>query len=172
MENEWLCAQLVSRLGLPAAPCEVATFEEHKVLVVERFDRALRALPTGAPWIARLPQEDFCQALGLAAEEKYESAGGPGMATILRQLETSDRSAADKLMFIKAQLAFWLMAAIVRPKLITGRPSLVRKAGMMVWNGRLPGATWLGPASRLKPWPRFCRLMPKLGSTQPEPNPM
>ena len=43
---------------------------------------------------------------------------------------------------------------------------------MMVWNGRLPGATWLGPGSRLKPWPRFCRLMPKLGSTQPEPKPM
>ena len=112
VENEWLCARLASRLGLPAAQCEVATFEEYKVLVVERFDRALRLSPTGSPWIARLPQEDFCQALGVAAEAKYESAGGPGMAVILRQLEISEQSGADKLMFIKAQLAFWLMAAI------------------------------------------------------------
>ncbi|MNV95743.1 hypothetical protein D3C71_1906730 [compost metagenome] len=46
---------------------------------------------------------------------------------------------------------------------------------MMVWNGRLPGPTRLarlGPSgSALKPKPRFCRLMPKLGSTTPEPKP-
>ena len=65
------------------------------------------------------------------------------------------------------------MLAPITPKLMTGCPSLVRKAGMMVWNGRLPGATRFGlPAFRLKPWPRFCRLMPKPGSTQPEPKPM
>ena len=34
----------------------------------------------------------------------------------------------------------------ITPKLITGWPSLVRKAGMMVWNGRLPGATTFGLA--------------------------
>ena len=45
----------------------------------------------------------------------------------------------------------------ITPKLICGWPSLVRNAGMMVWNGRLPGATQLGlAASRQKPWPRFC----------------
>ncbi len=53
---------------------------------------------------------------------------------------------------------------------------LLRKAGMMVWNGRLPGATRLagfkGLAGNANPWPRFCRLMPKVGSTQPEPKPM
>jgi DNA-binding response OmpR family regulator len=37
----------------------------------------------------------------------------------------------------------------ITPKLICGWPSFVRKPGMMVWNGRLPGATtlgWPGPA--------------------------
>ena len=38
---------------------------------------------------------------------------------------------------------------------------------MMVWNGRLPGATWLGPACRPKPWTRFCKLMPKFGPFRP-----
>ena len=35
---------------------------------------------------------------------------------------------------------------------------------MMVWNGRLPGATSSGCAgSSEKPWPRFCRQTPQLG---------
>ncbi len=46
---------------------------------------------------------------------------------------------------------------------------------MMVWKGRLPGPTRLARlgcwGSVPKPWPRFCRLMPKLGSTTPEPKP-
>ena len=44
---------------------------------------------------------------------------------------------------------------------------------MMVWKGRLPGATTFGlPGFRLKPWPRFCRLRPQSGMTTPEPKPM
>ena len=44
---------------------------------------------------------------------------------------------------------------------------------MIVWNGRLPGATTLGlRGSRLKPLPRFCSEMPVPGTTTPEPKPM
>ena len=44
---------------------------------------------------------------------------------------------------------------------------------MMVWNGRLPGATRFGlAATRLKPWPRFCIDTPQPGTTTPEPKPM
>lgn len=111
VENEWLCARLLAQLGLPVANCEMAIFGQRKVLVVERFDRAPQ-LPKGAPpWLARLPQEDFCQALGVSGEMKYESDGGPGIRAILRQLDTSTRADEDKLVFVKAQLAFWLMAA-------------------------------------------------------------
>ena len=43
---------------------------------------------------------------------------------------------------------------------------------MMVWNGRLAGATTLGlRSSRLKAWPRFCSEMPYSGITTPEPKP-
>ena len=111
VENEWLCAQLLALLGMPVADCEIATFGQRKVLVVERFDRALQSPQGKAPWLARLPQEDFCQALGVAGERKYESDGGPGIRAILRQLDTSSRADVDKLVFVKAQLAFWLMAA-------------------------------------------------------------
>ena len=38
------------------------------------------------------------------------------------------------------------MAPPIRPKVATGLPSLVMKAGMMVWNGRFFGPTWLAMA--------------------------
>ena len=42
---------------------------------VERYDRDLTADP-----IRRLHQEDFCQALGLPADRKYQQEGGPSIA--------------------------------------------------------------------------------------------
>ena len=111
VENEWLCAQIVAALGLRVASCDIARFGRRKVLVVERFDRALLTGPSGDPWLARLPQEDFCQALGLSGALKYESDGGPGVAPVLRVLETGRNPVGDKLAFVQTQLAFWLLAA-------------------------------------------------------------
>ena len=54
------------------------------VPLVERFDRAWM---DGGQWIARLPQEDFCQALGYPPDKKYEKDGGPGMEACLRLLD-------------------------------------------------------------------------------------
>jgi serine/threonine-protein kinase HipA len=111
VENEWLCGRFMSELGFDVAPSEIATFGARKVLVVERFDRALQQ-PSGRPeWIARLPQEDFCQALGVPVAQKYESEGGPGIRDILRVLQTSRDAGHDKLTFALIQLAFWLLAA-------------------------------------------------------------
>lgn len=77
------------------------------MLAVERFDRARQ--PGG--WIARLPQEDFCQALGLPGARKYEADGGPGMRDLLRVLDGSGQAMADRRTFVKAQIVFWLLAA-------------------------------------------------------------
>ena len=103
--NEWLCAQIVSRLGLPVAPTTMRRFGDETVLVVERFDRAWM---DGGTWIARLPQEDFCQALGVPPRRKYEQDGGPGMARCLQLLAGSADPQQDTLAF---QLAFWLLGA-------------------------------------------------------------
>jgi serine/threonine-protein kinase HipA len=107
VENEWLCSRIMEAFGFDTARCEIARFGRHKVLVVERFDRARVA----ERWIARLPQEDFCQALGMPAAMKYDSEGGPGMRAILRVLDASGRAGADKRAFVKAQIVFWLLAA-------------------------------------------------------------
>jgi serine/threonine-protein kinase HipA len=107
VENEWLCSRLLAALGLPVAECEILEFGRSKVLSVRRFDRELKS----EGWIARIPQEDFCQALGLPSSKKYESDGGPGIRDIIRVLDTSSNSLADKRVFVKAQMVFWLLAA-------------------------------------------------------------
>ncbi|WOB08628.1 type II toxin-antitoxin system HipA family toxin [Piscinibacter gummiphilus] len=110
VENEWLCALVLHHLGLPVAPAEIWRFEDQKVLAVTRFDRAWQQEAGGHEWIARLPQEDFCQALGQAPSRKYEKDGGPGIADCLRLLAGS-REPQDRARFALTQLAFWLMAA-------------------------------------------------------------
>ena len=110
--NEWLCAQLLREMGLPVAVTDIATFGDETVLAVERFDRQRMEEPNaGTRWIARIPQEDFCQALGVSSYNKYESQRGPGMAKCLQVLRSSRTAAADIRHFLCAQLAFWLLAA-------------------------------------------------------------
>ncbi len=65
----------------------------------------------GSRWIARLLQEDFCQATGTPADLKYQSDAGPGIRDCLALLSGSNQASADKLAFVKTQLMFWLMAA-------------------------------------------------------------
>ena len=112
VHNEWLCAQFLKGLGLPVASTEVARFGDQLALVVERFDRHWSTRTRGGRrWIARLPQEDFCQVMGLPSRLKYEAAGGPGMRPIMQVLLGSQAAPADVTTFLCAQLAFWLLAA-------------------------------------------------------------
>ena len=108
VENEWLCNQIVRELGLPAAECQIQDFGARRVLVVKRFDRGWH--PEG--WIARLPQEDFCQAKGVASDQKYEQTGGPGIEACLAVLKGGEAFQEDGRNFLCAQLLFWFLAAI------------------------------------------------------------
>lgn len=89
--------------------CEILYFENVKALVVERFDRNLSQDKT---WIMRLPQEDMCQALGISPNLKYQAEGGPGMNDIMRLLLSSANPIEDRDIFFRAQVLFWLLAAI------------------------------------------------------------
>ena len=101
---------------------EVAKFGDQRVLVVERFDRNWQGvepgqarkkgfMPAPGTWIARLPQEDLCQALGVPPHLKYEAEGGPSMRQCLDVLASSKQAETDRACFVKAQLAFWVLAA-------------------------------------------------------------
>jgi serine/threonine-protein kinase HipA len=112
IENEWLCLKILAALDLPVAHAEMASFEDQRALVVTRFDRELIVGRTKkSSWIARLPQEDFCQAMGLPPRSKYEADGGPGIDRCLELLHGSSASGNDRISFLLTQLVFWLLAA-------------------------------------------------------------
>ena len=108
VENEWLCMNLLAEFGLPVARTAILNFGSQKVLGVERFDRRMH--PSGK-WIMRLPQEDFCQALGVPPHLKYESDGGPGLSDLAGVLRGSERAEEDLTTLLTSQVLFWLMAA-------------------------------------------------------------
>lgn len=112
VENEWLCGRILSQMGFDVAPSEIMHFGDHKVLVVARFDRQPATNAQGRPMILRIPQEDLCQASGVPPAFKYERDGGPGMAQCLAVLAASSQGPADRVRFMLAQLAFWLLGAI------------------------------------------------------------
>ena len=109
VENEWLCSRILAAYDMPVAQCEMATFGLQKTLIVERFDRKLHA--SGQYWL-RLVQEDFCQATGTPSSRKYEEHGGPGMKEIAGLLRGSLERDADLATLMKAQILFWMLAAI------------------------------------------------------------
>jgi serine/threonine-protein kinase HipA len=78
--NEALCMNLARAIGLPAAPVQIGNAEGIDYLLVERYDRKIVQARHGGPHhTERLHQEDFCQALGIVSERKYQNEGGPSL---------------------------------------------------------------------------------------------
>ncbi len=90
--NEALCMRLADAVGLPAARTEIRQVEGIDFLLVERYDRRIAADPDGSPGpLEREHQEDFCQALGVVPENKYQNEGGPSYKQcfdLLRQVSS------------------------------------------------------------------------------------
>lgn len=122
VDNEWLCAAVLRELGLPVANTDIGQFGDQRAIIVERFDRRWQNVGDGDPsaanfkalkdtWIARVPQEDFCQVAGLPHTRKYENEGGPSMRAILDTLARTEYPNSDQQRFMLSQLAFWMLAA-------------------------------------------------------------
>lgn len=74
--NEAFCMHLAARVGLNVSEATVIRSGDARVYMVVRYDR--QRAESGD--LLRLHQEDFCQALGIPPELKYEKEGGPGFA--------------------------------------------------------------------------------------------
>ena len=106
-ENEHFCLRLAKECGFSTATSTVEYFSESPVIVVERYDRLRR---DGS--VFRVHQEDFCQALGRAPQQKYQNEGGPSaseIVTLIRQY--SSNHAEDEQRFIDALILGWLIGA-------------------------------------------------------------
>lgn len=73
--NEAFSLRLAGVLGLDVVTAVPRRIGGRELLLVERYDRERGS----AGHRLRLHQEDFCQALGVPSERKYEAEGGPGL---------------------------------------------------------------------------------------------
>lgn len=106
VENEHLCLRLAGELGLAATTTDVQTFGREKAIVVTRYDR--RPRPDGS--IRRLHQEDFCQALGVPTDRKYQNKGGPSCKDVCDVLwEHSSDPDRDVRAFADAIMLNWIV---------------------------------------------------------------
>ena len=93
VENETFCMALAKTIGLDVPESFTHRHGEEKVFVIKRYDR----LQNGST-VKRLHQEDFCQALGVLPEYKYEAEGGPSLAACFNLVRNnSTRAAKDVL---------------------------------------------------------------------------
>ncbi len=106
VENEYFCMRLAARLKLPVPHVEIRLDGATAFLLVERYDRTKAA--DGI--IKRLHQEDFCQALRVPPELKYEAEGGPGTERSLRLIDQAcGRPVVDRLQFIRMLIFHYLV---------------------------------------------------------------
>jgi serine/threonine-protein kinase HipA len=104
-ENEHVCLRLAAGLGLPAVHSEIQRFEDQAAIIVARFDRLKRD-----DQVIRLHQEDYCQALGVPPQAKYEADGGPGAVNIVHVLqERALEPDVDVATFVGALALNWVV---------------------------------------------------------------
>ena len=97
--NEAFCMALANACGLSVAPVAIGKVEDIDYLLAERYDR----VRSEANVIQRLHQEDFCQALGIPSEIKYQTEGGPSLADCFGLIrEVSSGPALDLLALLDA----------------------------------------------------------------------
>lgn len=108
--NEHLCLAAARIAGLRTANSNVLSFAGERAVVVDRYDR----LPAGAGAVARVHQEDMCQALGLPPSSKYQSEGGPSPEQIIDLIRRVVRPApvadVEVARFVDALALNWLIA--------------------------------------------------------------
>lgn len=96
--NEVFCMKLAKISGLMVPEVKYMIIGDKPCILVQRYDRIKEK-----DVIIRIHQEDFCQALGIPPEQKYQSEGGPNIKqciTLLR--EWSSIPAIDIINFINA----------------------------------------------------------------------
>ena len=89
---EALGLALARSIGLDAVAAEPIEIAGRKALLVARYDRVAQANR-----VARLHQEDFCQALGYPPELKYEAQGGPSLAACATLIRSTLRLGPNAL---------------------------------------------------------------------------
>ena len=127
--NEAFCMTLAAAMKLNVASVRIQRVADRQFLLVQRHDRRPVAETTGPqsdrgaieqPLIqapptptdpptrptTRLHQEDFCQALGVPPEHKYQNEGGPDLAQCFALLRQATRPSAPHILRLLDTVVF------------------------------------------------------------------
>jgi serine/threonine-protein kinase HipA len=92
--NEGFCMALAEAMQLRPAKSKIHVVLKRPFLLVERYDRVTDAEGQRQ----RLHQEDFCQALGVVPEMKYQNEGGPDLAQCFALVRRVTRPSAPQVL--------------------------------------------------------------------------
>ncbi len=136
--NEHLCLDAARRAGLVVARTRVARFAGESAIVVDRYDRR----PVDGE-LARIHQEDVCQALGVPPSRKYQNEGGPGADDIARLFRAVMPARV-------AEEAIWrFLDALAWNWLIAGTDAHAKNYSLLLANGQVRLAPLYDVASAL-----------------------
>lgn len=96
--NEGFCMALAEAMQLKPANSKVHAVLNRSFLLVERYDRIADAQANLQGRRQRLHQEDFCQALGVVPEMKYQNEGGPDLAQCFELVRRVTRPSAPQIL--------------------------------------------------------------------------
>jgi serine/threonine-protein kinase HipA len=106
VQNEVFCLRLARLLGITVPNVGIHWLNNTPYFLIERFDRIYETDKD----VKRLHQEDFCQALSVPPELKYEREGGPSALQCLEILKAhSPQVVSDRLSFIKRLIFNYLI---------------------------------------------------------------
>jgi len=106
VHNELFCMRLAKLLDIDVPETEIRWVGDSPYFLIERYDR----MRNKEDMIIRLHQEDFCQALSVMPEFKYEREGGPNIEKCLDLVQKySAQPVADHLAFIKIVIFNYLI---------------------------------------------------------------
>lgn len=94
VNNEGFCMALAEAMQLNPARLTVWSVKNRTFLLVERYDRVVDHRGE----MQRLHQEDFCQALTVVPEMKYQNEGGPNLAQCFDLVRRTTRPSAPQVL--------------------------------------------------------------------------
>lgn len=146
VENEVFCMTLARRLDLDAPRVSKGVAGKIDYFLVERYDRTTH----GDGRIERVHQEDFCQALSVPPELKYEEEGGPGISQCLQLIrQTTAKPAAETLRFQRMLMFYYLI----------GNADAHAKNYALLYRGKAPDLAPMYDAICTAAYPRLTKKM-------------
>lgn len=103
--NEGFCLMIAKKLGLYVVDVEIDKAIDIPYLLVKRYDR----YQDNSGGLQRLHQEDFCQALAISPELKYQNEGGPTLKQCFDLVRKSTTRPSQELMRLLDAILFTIL---------------------------------------------------------------